>query len=150
MKTMLQSFYTTQLNILYGAETAARTAARLDDLVAQYRGQIPTPPVTSLSEADTILITYGDQVRKLGQPHFQTLAEFCETHLRGVVSGMHILPFFPSSSDDGFSVMDYRSVDPDLGDWGDVERLGSGFRLMFDGVINHASVQGKWFQGLFA
>jgi sucrose phosphorylase len=37
-------------------------------------------------------------------------------------------------------------VDPDLGDWGDVERLGSCFRLMFDGVINHASVQGKWFQ----
>jgi glycosidase len=146
MKTMLQSFYTTQLNILYDAETAARTAARMDDLVGWYRGQIPTPAVTTLSEADSILITYGNQVREIGQPHLKTLAEFCETHLRGVVSGMHILPFYPWSSDDGFSVKDYRSVDPDLGDWGDVERLGSCFRLMFDGVINHASVQGKWFQ----
>ena len=146
MKIMLQSFYTTQLNILYDAETAARTAARLDELVGHYRGEIPTPPITSLSQADAILITYGDQVRKLGRPHLKTLAEFCETHLRGVVSGMHILPFYPSSSDDGFSVIDYRSVDPELGDWRDVERLGSCFRLMFDGVINHASVQGRWFQ----
>jgi glucosylglycerate phosphorylase len=146
MKNMQQSFYTTQLNILYGAETAARTAARLDDLVGHYRGHIPTPPVTTLTEADSILITYGDQVRARGQPYLQTLAKFCETHLRGVVSGMHILPFYPSSSDDGFSVKDYRSVDPDFGDWGDVERLGAGFRLMCDGVINHASVQGQWFQ----
>jgi len=146
MKTMLQSFYTTQLNILYDAEAAARTATRLHALVGHYRGQIPTPPVTALSEADSILITYGDQVRSMGRLHLKTLAEFCETHLRGVVSGIHILPFYPSSSDDGFSVMDYRSVDPELGDWGDVERLGSCFRLMFDGVINHTSVQGKWFQ----
>jgi sucrose phosphorylase len=146
MKTMLQSFYTTQLNILYDAETAAHAAARLDALVGRYRERIPTPAVTSLSETDSILITYGDQVREIGQPHLKTLAEFCEAHLRGVVSGIHILPFSPWSSDDGFSVKDYRSVDPDLGSWIDVERLGRSFRLMFDGVINHASVQGKWFQ----
>ena len=146
MKTMVQSFYTTQLNILYDAKTAAQTAARLDDLVGRYREHIPAPAVTSLSEADSILITYGDQVREKGQPHLKTLTEFFEAHLRGVVSGMHILPFYPWSSDDGFSVIDYRSVDPDLGDWGNVERLGHSFRLMFDGVINHASVQGKWFQ----
>jgi glucosylglycerate phosphorylase len=146
MKTMLQSFYTTQLNLLYDAETASKVAVLLDNLVGQYRGQIPTPQITSLSETDSILITYGDQVRAIGQPHLKTLAEFCETHLRGMISGMHILPFYPWSSDDGFSVMDFRSVDPDLGDWGDVERLGRSFRLMFDGVINHASVQGQWFQ----
>jgi sucrose phosphorylase len=63
-----------------------------------------------------------------------------------VVSGIHILPFYPWSSDDGFSVKDYRAVDPALGGWRDVERLGHSFRLMFDGVINHASAQGTWFQ----
>ena len=75
-----------------------------------------------------------------------TLTEFCETHLRRVVSGIHILPFYPWSSDDGFSIKDYRAVDPALGDWSSVERLGCSFRLVFDGVINHASVQGEWFK----
>ena len=146
MARMLHPFYTTQLSVLYGPERAARVAIDLDSLVARYRGRIRTPLETSLSQQDLLLITYGDQVRQAGQPHLQTLAEFCETHLRGLVSGMHILPFFPWSSDDGFSVKDYCRVDPALGDWSDVERLGESFRLMFDGVINHASVQGQWFQ----
>ena len=146
MKSMLQPFYTTQLTILYGPELASRVAVQLEELVAYYRGRIPTPSITSLSEHDAILITYGDQVREAVSPHLETLAEFCEAHLRGVVSGVHILPFFPWSSDDGFSVKDYRSVEPALGDWGAVKRLGDSFRLMFDGVINHASVQGEWFQ----
>jgi sucrose phosphorylase len=91
------------------------------------------------------LITYGDQVQKSGQPHLQTLAQFCEKYLHEVVSGIHILPFFPWSSDDGFSVKDYRSVDAFLGGWKNIEQLGRSFRLMFDGVINHVSAQGEWF-----
>jgi glycosidase len=142
----MQPFYTTQLASLYGAELAARVTPCLQNLIERYRGRIPIPVETSLSERDSFLITYGDQVQAPGQPHLQTLAEFCETHLSGVVSGIHILPFYPWSSDDGFSVKDYRAVDSNLGNWGDVERLGRSFRLMFDGVINHASVQGKWFQ----
>jgi glucosylglycerate phosphorylase len=115
-------------------------------LIERYRGRIPSPTASSLTERDTLLITYGDQVRENKKAHLQTLSEFCETHLRGVVSGVHILPFYPWSSDDGFSVKDYRAIDPDLGDWQDVEELGKSFRLMFDGVINHASAQGEWFQ----
>ena len=138
--------YTTKLIHIYDADLALQVARRLHELVERYRGRIPAPVDTALSERDSILITYGDQVRQPGQPHLQTLTEFCETHLRGLVSGVHILPFYPWSSDDGFSVKDYRAVDPDLGDWPDVERLGRSFRLMFDGVINHASAQGEWFQ----
>jgi sucrose phosphorylase len=143
---MKQTFYTTHLTRIYSEELAARVEPRLQNLVGHYRGRIPTPADASISERDSILITYGDQVRKAGQPHLQTLAEFCEAHLRGMISGIHILPFFPWSSDDGFSVKDYRSVDPSLGNWRDVERLSQSFRLMFDGVINHASAQGEWFQ----
>ncbi len=143
---MAQTFYTTKLNRIYDADLAANLEARLLALVDSYRGQIPIPPDTTLSERDSILITYGDQVRGPGQLPLQTLTEFCEAHLRDVVSWIHILPFFPWSSDEGFSVKDYREVDPDLGDWQDVERLGHSFRLMFDGVINHASAQGSWFQ----
>jgi len=146
MNAMARTFYTTLLSSLYPGEMAARTAVRLQALVDGYRGRIPTPVDQALTEKDALLITYGDQVQQTGKPHLQTLAEFCGERLRGVVSGMHILPFFPWSSDDGFSVKDYRRVDPALGDWNDVERLGRSFRLMFDGVINHASVQGAWFQ----
>jgi sucrose phosphorylase len=141
----MSAFYTTYLTRLYGAQAAGRVEPRLLDLVRRYRGRIPAPADASLSEHDAILITYGDQVQAADLPPLQTLAEFCETHLRGAVSGIHILPFFPWSSDDGFSVKDHRRVDPALGDWQDVERLGRSFRLMFDGVINHASAQGKWF-----
>ncbi len=115
-------------------------------LVEKYRGQMPIPPDSSLSERDSILITYGDQVREPGSPPLQTLAEFCNLYLKGVISGIHILPFFPSSSDDGFSVKDYRAVDPALGSWQDIMQLGQSFRLMVDVVINHASAQGEWFQ----
>ncbi|MDP1546173.1 MAG: alpha-amylase family glycosyl hydrolase [Anaerolineales bacterium] len=143
---MMQTFYTTTLTELYGAERTAEIHDRLLMLIERYRGRIPQPVDPSLTEKDSLLITYGDQVRENKKAHLQTLSEFCEAHLRDVVSGVHILPFYPWSSDDGFSVKDYRAVDPDLGAWQDVEELGKSFRLMFDGVINHASAQGEWFQ----
>ncbi|MDX1379305.1 MAG: alpha-amylase family glycosyl hydrolase, partial [Anaerolineales bacterium] len=143
---MTQTFYTTLLGGIYGEEAAAQIAPRLHELVERYRDKISKPAYESLSERDSLLITYGDQVQEDNKAHLQTLAEFCETHLRDVVSGIHILPFYPWSSDDGFSVKDYRAVDPALGKWSDIERLGESFRLMFDGVINHMSAQGEWFQ----
>ncbi|MFZ5883392.1 MAG: sugar phosphorylase [Chloroflexota bacterium] len=142
----MQTFYTTTLRELYGDELAPAVSERLRELINRYRGRIPKPEKSSLTERDALLITYGDQIWERGKAPLQTLAEFCEMHLRGVVSGIHILPFYPSSSDDGFSVKDYRAVDPALGDWNDIARLGKSFRLMFDGVINHASAQGEWFQ----
>ncbi len=99
-----------------------------------------------LSEHDILLITYGDQLREPDIPPLATLAGFCERHLSGVVSGLHLLPFFPYSSDDGFAVTDYRTVNPTLGNWDDISRLGRSFRLMFDAVIDHVSVQHAWFQ----
>ncbi|MBN1247078.1 MAG: alpha-glucosidase C-terminal domain-containing protein, partial [Anaerolineae bacterium] len=78
------------------------------------------------------------------------LAEVLETYAKGAITGVHILPFFPYSSDDGFSVIDYAEVNPDLGDWSDIARLGRSFRLMFDAVINHISRQSAWFQAFVA
>jgi glycosidase len=140
------TFYTTQLSRIYGAGLADQVLPQLLLLIEKYREQIPIPADTVLTERDSILITYGDQIRESGKPHLQTLIEFSEGYLRDLVSGIHILPFFPWSSDDGFSVKDYHAVDPVLGTWSDIERLGHSFRLMFDGVINHASTQGEWFK----
>ena len=96
------------------------------------------------------MICYGDQVSQAGEAPLRTLANFCWQHLSGLVSSVHILPFYPYSSDDGFSVIDYRSVDPQLGNWEDVAMLGQRFNLMFDAVVNHISRQSAWFQGFLA
>jgi sucrose phosphorylase len=58
---------------------------------------------------------------------------------------VHILPFFPFTSDDGFAVTDYEQVNSKLGDWADINRIGDEFRLMSDLVLNHMSSQSKWF-----
>ncbi len=131
---------------LYGLDSAVNVEGRLQEIMQRYRGNIHRPVDTGLSERDCMLITYGDQVQAPGQPHLKTLDDFCRTHLSGLISSVHILPFYPWSSDDGFSVKDYRAIDPALGDWPDVEQLGASFRLMFDAVINHVSAQGAWFQ----
>ncbi|HEY85982.1 MAG TPA: sugar phosphorylase, partial [Chloroflexi bacterium] len=99
------------------------------------------------TQADAILITYGDQIQAPDRPALQVLAETLNNHLQGVINSVHLLPFYPYSSDDGFSVIDYQAVDPAMGDWADLSPLHENFRLMFDAVINHISVQSQWFQG---
>lgn len=146
MNAMQQADFTPHLGCLYGMEKAAAIEPRLRELIQRYQGKIPIPPDTGLSEQDSMMITYGDQLRSPGQPHLKTLDHFCQAYLAGLISSIHILPFFPWSSDDGFAVKDYRKVDPSLGSWQDVEHLGHTFRLMFDGVINHISAQSDWFK----
>jgi glycosidase len=146
MITMDQQRYADLLKCLYGTEVLPQVLNRLLELIARYRGKISKPDNDHLTERDAILITYGDQVRYPGLPHLRILGEFCDRYLKGVVSGIHLLPFFPWSSDDGFSIIDYRKVDPALGDWTDVKNLAAGFRLMVDGVVNHVSSQSEWFQ----
>jgi len=116
--------------------------SRYDDLPA-HQGERGADP---LSEADVLLITYADQLSEPGAMPLHTLASFCRRHLSGVVNSIHLLPFYPYTSDDGFSVMDYGAVNPAIGSWEDIVDLGHSFRLMFDAVINHASVQHTWFQ----
>ena len=129
---------------LYGTTMPADLPERVYRLLEGYRSRIK-PRDGGLSERDSILITYGDQVQSANEMPLQTLKIFCESYLPGVVSGIHILPFYPWTSDDGFSVVDYRQTDPALGSWDDITSMQN-FRLMFDGVINHISAQSGWFQ----
>jgi glucosylglycerate phosphorylase len=133
------------LALLYGAEKAPRLLDRVQRIIDGYRGRIPMRN-GELTEQDSILITYGDQVQAPQEEPLQTLGAFCRKTLAGIVSGIHILPFYPWTSDDGFSVVDYRQVDPALGDWDDISAMQKDFRLMFDGVINHISSQSEWFK----
>ena len=138
------------LAFLYGQTQAVGIWPRLEGILTAFRAQAParTPtPEIPWSERDAILITYADQFSAPGQTPLQTLAEFLEKYLGDAVSGVHLLPFYPYSSDDGFSVVDYRAVDPHVGTWADIPRLDARYRLMFDAVINHVSRHSAWFQG---
>ncbi len=133
-----------QLTFLYGGTISARLLEQTQSLLNQYRTRIK-PRNGILTERDSMLITYGDQVQAPNQKPLQTLKSFCDTYLTNIVSSIHILPFYPWTSDDGFSVVDYRQTDSNLGSWDDVSSMKN-FRLMFDGVINHISSQSDWFQ----
>jgi sucrose phosphorylase len=133
------------LSSLYGGEQAPQLLDRVQRIMDGYRSRIPARN-GELTEKDSILITYGDQLSSDREKPLQTLSAFCRKNLTGVVGGIHILPFYPWTSDDGFSVVDYRQVDPALGDWNDISGMQEHFRLMFDAVINHISSQSEWFK----
>lgn len=134
---------------LYGIERSDRLLERLYQMIGRYGvgvGLSSKPSVNSMSERDVILITYADMVRSEGSSSLQVLSEFCRRRLKGAFSTVHLLPFYPWSSDDGFSVIDYRQVGEEYGTWSDVERLGEEFHLMFDLVLNHCSSKSSWFR----
>lgn len=95
---------------------------------------------------DVILITYGNSIKKEGEAPLKTLYRFLNKEVSGYINGVHILPFFPYCSDDGFAVMDYYEVNKALGDWEDIEAIANDYRLMADLVINHGSSSGTWFK----
>jgi len=140
-----------KLVYVYGRNVGLATTRRLESLIDSWRRKLPEIPGSPdggvpADERDAIMITYGDNVQAPGEVPLDTLGRFASERLEGVVSGIHILPFSPYSSDDGFSVMDYRQVNPDWGDWSQVARIGAEFRLMADLVLNHCSSQGEWFR----
>ncbi|HET6528848.1 MAG TPA: alpha-amylase family glycosyl hydrolase, partial [Balneolaceae bacterium] len=138
------------LEFLYGSESAADLSARVQKLVEKYGFELPEIPLESRkwSQKDAILITYGDVIlpQNGSLDKLQTLANFLTNYLGDSISAVHILPFFTSSSDRGFSVIDYKDVRDDLGNWQDIEDLTQQYRVMVDLVINHTSRYSKWFE----
>jgi glucosylglycerate phosphorylase len=140
------------LAFLYG-ERADAVLPRLLERLEAFRRDHPEVAARAPAETtqdDVVLITYADQVRAEGQAPLRTLHRFAARRLANAVNTVHLLPFYPSTSDDGFSVVDYLAVDPALGDWSDVTAFGKDFALMFDAVINHVSASSRWFQGFLA
>lgn len=151
MSTTTEQQLSKHLEFIYGEEQAEQLTNRILKILERFKAEHPDLMASNskdcVSEQDTILITYGDMVQQENQLALQTLAEFLKKHLADDVSTVHILPFYPYSSDDGFAVIDYKQVNPVLGSWDDISKLGNEFRLMFDAVINHISSQSAWFQG---
>lgn len=137
------------LGRLYPPSQAEKTTARLAVLCERFIISHPHlsegRDVGLFDETDVVLITYADQIREPGQVPLQTLRHFLRGHVSDVITGVHLLPFYPSTSDDGFAVVAYRAVDPSLGSWEDVRSLGGDVRLMVDAVVNHVSAESDWF-----
>ncbi|MBW2439586.1 MAG: sugar phosphorylase [Deltaproteobacteria bacterium] len=137
------------LNKIYGEQTGKQALERLAPVIEKFAA-IPKAKKEFFSQEDIVLITYGDTLNQPGQAPLATLHEFAVKYLQDAVSTIHFLPFFPYSSDDGFSVMDFFAIDPQLGSWEDVQAIGNDFDLMFDYVVNHFSSRSQWFASYLA
>ena len=145
----------TKLSRLYGKVTAKEYMPELERICRVYYAYKTEEmlertktldPKNLFTEEDVILITYGDLIREEGASPLTTLSKFCGLYLKQTINTLHILPFFPYSSDRGFAIEDFETVDPELGSWKDIEDLETRYKLMFDGVINHVSSKSRWFQ----
>lgn len=133
------------LGVIYPDAIIADKAYELIcDVLSQYR-DIPSKGGW-LDEKDLMLITYGDTLKKDGEKGLCTLKSFLDEYVGEAISSVHLLPMFTYTSDDGFSVVDYKEINPDLGDWKEVRALSGSYNLMFDAVLNHNSKSSAWFK----
>jgi sucrose phosphorylase len=144
-----------RLRFLYGEAAAGTCMPELERILKVHCAHKPLQmiesekdfdPTERFTQKDMVLITYGDLIRGKGRSPLATLHEFVNTHNRGAINTLHILPFFPYSSDRGFSIVDFRRVDPRLGTWQDIGGIGGTYDLMFDGVLNHCSSRSRMFR----
>lgn len=112
----------------------------------EFSEEEPPVAVNQWDQGDAIVITYGDSLQTPDEKPLVTLKRFLDERTDGVLSGVHILPFYPWSSDDGFAVLDYSSVNEALGSWDDISAIAGDYDLMADLVINHCSSRSLWFE----
>lgn len=138
------------LKRIYDPDTASVACRRIASLLSGYDCKTIGATPSRFSETDVVLITYADSLNDTGRTPLRVLHDFSRRYLKEGFSAIHFLPFFPFSSDDGFSVIDYMAIDPAVGDWNDVDLFRADFDMMFDYVLNHISAQSPWFQGYLA
>jgi sucrose phosphorylase len=135
------------LEKLYPQEVQEKLLDKLFFIIQDYFTDSPEENLNKWSENNVQLITYGDSIySNTAEKPLVTLERFFEEYLQDTITGVHILPFFPYSSDDGFAVIDYLTVNPELGDWEDIKRIAEHFNLMIDLVLNHVSSKHAWFE----
>ncbi|OJS99912.1 sugar phosphorylase [Marinobacter nauticus] len=147
MSQTLGSKLVAMLEVVYPAVDCAFVAEQLMDAMALVPdAEAPPAHQNHWDQSDIVLITYADTVQQPDEKPLVTLKRFLDDSLRDVISAVHILPFFPYSSDDGFSVMDYLAVNESHGGWNDIEAIAGDYKLMADLVINHMSARSRWFE----
>jgi glycosidase len=138
-----------RLSRIYGADVACELGKRIETRILETKKKALYSKA-EWDEKDVVLITYGDQFYKEDEKTLATFQMFFDKYLKNAFELVHILPFYPYSSDDGFSVIDYKEVNPKLGDWREIKALANSTRLMFDFVCNHISKESHWFKEYLA
>jgi sucrose phosphorylase len=147
MSQVLKAKLVSMLEVVYPALDCDFLAEQLLTTMGLLPDQPPpTAHQSRWSESDVVLITYADTVQQADEKPLATLHQFLNRCFSDSISAVHILPFFPYSSDDGFSVMDYLAVNESHGGWEDVEAIARDFKLMADLVVNHMSARSRWFE----
>src|SRR5690554_5390591 len=147
MSQTLDSKLVAMLEVVYPAVDCAFVAEQLIDAMAVAADAEPPPAHQNhWDESDIVLITYADTMQQPDEKPLVTLKRFLDDCLRDSITAVHILPFFPYSSDDGFSVMDYLAVNESHGGWEEIEAIAQDYKLMSDLVINHMSARSRWFE----
>ena len=94
----------------------------LDSLIGKLRNKVQ-------------LLAYPDHIgNDLGD-----LLGFMNQYLSKAIGGVHILPFYPSNADGGFSPLTHLKVDPNFGTWRDIEKIAQKYDLCADITLNHIS-----------
>ena len=147
MTQALKAKLVSMLDVVYPELDCEFLAEQLLTTMGLEPNQAPPPAhQNNWDESDVVLITYADTVQRAEEKPLQTLHRFLADCLSDSISSVHILPFFPYSSDDGFSVMDYLAVNESHGNWEDIEGIARDYKLMADLVINHMSARSRWFE----
>ncbi len=134
------------INFVYGESFSEAHLKMLLEKIDNAGSVITGKRKAGWDEKDIVLITYADQFSAPGEKALPIFTRFYNEWLSRSFSHVHLLPFYPWSSDDGFSVIDYHEVAPETGSWRDVAELKKSASLMFDFVCNHMSAKGKWFE----
>lgn len=144
-----------RLVFLYGEEVAREWMPELERILKVHYAHKPDELIEEeqgydakerFTEKDMVLITYGDSFEGDHGSTLEALHQFVETYNRGAINTIHLLPFFPYSSDRGFAVVDFKDVDPKMGTWEHIRELGADYDLMFDAVVNHCSSRSEMFR----
>ncbi len=144
MLKKLKKLYPEQANEVY---------EKLQNIIEDFKKRNPSKARDSqplFSEKDVIFICYADHIQEKGVKTFKTMRKFLRKYANGIINKVHFLPFYPWSSDDGFSVKDYYKVSKPYGNWKDLRPIAKDFGLMFDCVANHMSVQSECFKKFLA
>lgn len=133
---------------VYGEEASQLWIPKLQNRILSTK-QAMQKETDEGKDQNIILITYPDQIED-GEHKLVTFEKFANRYLEGIFDVIHFLPFCPYSSDDGFSVIDYKQLADGLGTWDDLSRMAKSFTLMYDFVCNHISAKSEWFRKCLA
>ena len=137
---------TNDVNAIYSYILSSSEIKKLSNDIIKLVKVKSNQKVRKIKETDILLITYADTFKEKKKKSFTVLNSFLEKFLKNSINIVHILPYYPSSSDGGFAVTNFFRIDDRHGNWSDLKKISKNFKIMSDVVLNHASSESKWFK----